>query len=401
MIYADNAATTKLSERAKNAMDEVLRNGWGNPSALYSEGRKAREKLEQARADIAAIIGAEPEEIYFTSGGTEADNQVIQTGWRRREKFQRADAFYVSSIEHHAVLNPVKKYSGSEFLEGSVWKMGVGENGIIKVSKFENTILKFDFQVALVSVMYANNEIGTIQPIRKIGEICRRSGVPFHTDAVQAVGHIPINVKDDNIDFLSASAHKFHGPKGAGFLFADRRNELYSFIRGGGQERGKRAGTENVAGAVGMAEALKESVENMEQNTRHLLAMRKILTDGLREIPHAALNGDEENRLPGNVNFCFEGVPGEALVLMLDRAGICASSGSACTTGTLEPSHVLKAIGRDDDTANSALRLTIGEDITKDEAETIVKEVKKAVSTLRETSPEWHYMETGRKPHKI
>ena len=390
MIYADNAATTKMSEAAARTMTSVMNDVWGNPSSLYSHGQKAKETLEKAREEIAAVIGALPREIYFTSGGSEADNQAIRSaaelGRKNGKKHVVSTAF-----EHHAVLHTLERLEKEGF---EVTLVDVHENGIVIPSEVEAAIRD---DTCLVTVMYANNEIGTVQPIREIGEICRRKNVLFHTDAVQAVGHIPVNVADDGVDMLSASAHKFHGPKGVGFLYVRRGVRLLNLIEGGAQERGKRAGTENVAGAAAMAEALKESSSKMADNAARLTAVRDRLIEGLGKIPHSALNGDPSRRLPGNVNFCFEGIEGESLLLLLDDRGICASSGSACTSGALDPSHVLLAIGRVHDVAHGSLRLSIGEDITDADADYIVRSVGEVVEYLRGFSPIWRDLTSGKR----
>ncbi len=390
MIYADNAATTKMSEAAARTMTSVMNDVWGNPSSLYSHGQKAKETLEKAREEIAAVIGALPREIYFTSGGSEADNQAIRSaaelGRKNGKKHVVSTAF-----EHHAVLHTLERLEKEGF---EVTLVDVHENGIVIPSEVEAAIRD---DTCLVTVMYANNEIGTVQPIREIGEICRRKNVLFHTDAVQAVGHIPVNVADDGVDMLSTSAHKFHGPKGVGFLYVRRGVRLLNLIEGGAQERGKRAGTENVAGVAAMAEALKESSSKMTDNAARLTAVRDRLIEGLGKIPHSALNGDPSRRLPGNVNFCFEGIEGESLLLLLDDRGICASSGSACTSGALDPSHVLLAIGRVHDVAHGSLRLSIGEDITDADADYIVRSVGEVVEYLRGFSPIWRDLTSGKR----
>ena len=390
MIYADNAATTRMSEAAINTMTELMKEGWGNPSSLYVHGQKAKEILEKAREDIADIIGAAPREIFFTSGGSEADNQAILSAaavGRKNGKMHIVS----SAFEHHAVLHTLAKLEKEGF---EVTLLNVHEDGLI-VPKEAAEAIRDD--TCLVTVMYANNEIGTIQPIREIGAVCREKGVLFHVDAVQAVGHIPVNVAKDNIDMLSASAHKFHGPKGVGFLYAKKGVRLSNLIEGGAQERGKRAGTENVPGIASMATALKEVVSKMEENMKHQTAMRDRLTAGLQMIPHCALNGDARRRLPGNVNFCFEGIEGESLLLLLDDKGICASSGSACTSGSLDPSHVLLAIGRVHDVAHGSLRLSIGEEITEEEVDYIIQSVTEVVGYLRGFSPIWRDLMAGKK----
>ncbi len=333
-IYADNAATTKMSRAAIDAMLRCMEEEYGNPSSLYGIGQRAKEILEQARADVAGVIGAEPGEIYFTSGGSEADNQAIRSAAEMGKK-QGKRHIISTAFEHHAVLHTLKKLEQEGF---AVTLLDVHEDGLVRVDELEDAIRE---DTCLVTVMFANNEIGTIQPIREIGAVCKKHGVLFHTDAVQAAGHLPIDVKADNIDMLSASAHKFHGPKGVGFLYARKGIRLVNLIEGGAQEKGRRAGTENVAGVAGMAAALKESAAHMQENAAHMQKIRDRLIKGLSEIPHSALNGDASKRLPGNVNFCFEGIEGESLLLLLDDRGISASSGSACTSGSLDPSHVL------------------------------------------------------------
>ncbi len=390
MIYADNAATTRMSERAIQTMVSLMNETWGNPSSLYAHGQEAKEVLEGAREDIAQVIGASPREIYFTSGGSEADNQAIRSaaalGLKNGKKHIISTAF-----EHHAVLHTLEALRKQGF---DITLLDVHEDGLVLPEQVEAAIRD---DTCLVTIMYANNEIGTIQPIREIGAICRSRNVLFHVDAVQAVGHIPVNVAEDNIDMLSASGHKFHGPKGVGFLYAKKGILLTNLIEGGAQERGKRAGTENVPGIAAMAAALKEAQAQMEANTEHLTKMRSRLIEGLREIPHSALNGDEQHRLPGNVNFCFEGIEGESLLLLLDDKGICASSGSACTSGSLDPSHVLLAIGRVHDVAHGSLRLSLGEDITAEEVDYIISTVKDVVAYLRSFSPIWRDLVAGRK----
>ena len=388
-IYADNAATTKMSKTAVDAMLPYLTECYGNPSSLYTAGQKAKEALEKAREEIAALIGAQPREILFTSGGSEADNQAIRSA---AENGKRKGKTHIVStaFEHHAVLHTLKKLEREGF---EVTLLDVHENGIVTAEEVGAAIRD---DTCLVTVMTANNEIGTIQPIREIGAVCRARGVPFHTDAVQAVGHLPIDVGADNIDLLSASAHKFHGPKGVGFLYAKRGFPLSTLIEGGAQERGKRAGTENVAGVAAMAAALKESVSHMEENAERMRALRDKLIAGLSEIPHSALNGDARCRLPGNVNFCFEGIEGESLLLLLDDRGICASSGSACTSGSLDPSHVLLAIGRVHDVAHGSLRLSIGEDTTDEEIDYMIQNVKEVVEKLRSFSPVWRDLIAGK-----
>lgn len=387
-IYADNAATTKPSEHVISEMVRVMRNAYGNPSSIHSMGGDALDELETARKTIADILGCTPSEIVFTSGGSEADNQAIissvYTGAKAGKKHIVSTAF-----EHHAVLHTLDRLRKQGF---DVTLVPVNENGIVKPEDIENAIRD---DTALVSVMYANNEIGTIQPAGAIGKICREHGVVFHTDAVQAFGNIAVSL--ENIDMLSLSAHKFHGPKGAGLLYVRRGCELLSLINGGGQEKGRRAGTENLPGIVGMAAAMKDAAENLEEKSRSLTAKRNYIISELKKIPNSVLNGDEENRLPGNINMCFEGIDGEPLILMLDLRGIEASSGSACTSGSLEPSHVLRAIGRNSEIARGSLRLSIGEDITDDDARSIMKNVTETVEFLRNKSPLWQEKLSGKR----
>ena len=389
MIYADNAATTKMSDKAIETFTDLIRETYGNPSSLYEFGQRAKEVLEQARKDVADSIGADPKEIIFTSGGSEADNQAIisaaKTGELKGKKHIISTAF-----EHHAVLHTLNKLEKEGF---EITLLDVHSNGIVSASEVEDAIRE---DTCLVTIMYANNEIGTIQPIREIGEVCRKHNVPFHTDAVQAVGHIKVNVVDDNIDMLSASGHKFHGPKGVGFLYVKKGLKITNLIEGGAQERGKRAGTENVPGIASMAAALKESVAALDEYKEKLEPIRDKIINGLSEIPHSALNGDRDNRVPSNINFCFEGIEGESLLLLLDDKGIAASSGSACTSGSLDPSHVLLAIGRVHDVAHGSLRLSIGEDITDEKADYIIKAVKDTVTYLRGFSPVWRDLENGK-----
>ena len=391
MIYADNAATTKMSAGAIETMVALMNNTWGNPSSLYTTGQTAKEILEKAREDVAAVIGADPREILFTSGGSEADNQAILSAALLGKKKGKMHILS-SAFEHHAVLHTLEKLKKDGF---DVTLLDVHEDGMIRPEEVKAAIRE---DTALVTIMTANNEIGTIQPIREIGAICREKGVLFHTDAVQAIGHIPIDVTKDNIDMLSASAHKFHGPKGVGFLYAKKGIKLSNLIEGGAQESGKRAGTENVPGIGAMAEALKEAVAKMDETSAHLSAIRDRIISGIRkEIAHCALNGDADHRLPGNINFCFEGIEGESLLLLLDDKGIQASSGSACTSGSLDPSHVLLAIGRVHDVAHGSLRLSIGEEITEEEADYIIKSVKEVVEYLRGFSPIWRDLQSGKK----
>ncbi|MBQ3404334.1 MAG: IscS subfamily cysteine desulfurase [Oscillospiraceae bacterium] len=388
-IYADNAATTKMSRAAIDTMLSCMEGNYGNPSSLYVLGQQAKESLERAREEVAAAINAQAAEIYFTSGGSEADNQAIRSAAGLGKK-QGKMHIISTAFEHHAVLHTLKKLEDEGF---EITLLDVHEDGLVRAAELEAAIRE---DTCLVTVMFANNEIGTVQPVREIGAICRAHGVLFHTDAVQAVGHLPIDVQADNIDLLSASAHKFHGPKGTGFLYARKGIRLLNLIEGGAQERGKRAGTENVAAALAMAVALREAVADMAENDRHMSAMRDRLIEGLKVIPHSALNGDPKKRLPGNVNFCFEGIEGESLLLMLDDRGICASSGSACTSGSLDPSHVLLAIGRVHDVAHGSLRLTIGEGITEKEIDYIIDNVREVVEYLRSISPVWRDLVSGK-----
>ena len=392
MIYADNAATTKMSQAAIDKMISLNNEVWGNPSSLYGFGQKAKEILEEARKDVADVIGAEPREILFTSGGSEADNQAIRSAAELGRKNGKMH-IVSSAFEHHAVLHTLQRLEKEGF---EVTLLDVHENGLIVPEEVEEAIRD---DTCLVTIMYANNEIGTIQPIREIGAICHKHNVIFHTDAVQAIAHIPVNVIDDNIDMLSASAHKFHGPKGVGFLYAKKTIRLTNLIEGGAQEKGKRAGTENLPGIGAMAAALKEADAKREENAKHLTAMRDKLIAGLSEIPHSALNGDAKKRLPGNVNFCFEGIEGESLLLLLDDKGIAASSGSACTSGSLDPSHVLLAIGRVHDVAHGSLRLSIGEDTTDEDVDYMIQSVKEVVEYLRGFSPIWRDLQAGKKEY--
>lgn len=389
-IYLDNGATTKMSKTALSAMLPYLEDIYGNPSSLHSVGQAAAEALADARARIAACIGAKPNEIYFTSGGSEADNQAILSAAKKGARTGKKHILS-TSIEHHAVLHTLKKLEQEGF---EITLLPVGENGIVDVEDVKNALRE---DTCLVTVIYANNEIGSIQPIREIGALCRERKIPFHTDAVQAVGHLPVNVQTDNIDALSLSAHKFHGPKGIGALYAKTGFLLSNLIEGGAQERGKRAGTENIPAIVGMAAALEEACAHREENAKKLTALRDMLIDGLSQIPHSVLNGDKENRLPGNVNFCFEGIEGESLLLLLDDKGICASSGSACTSGSLDPSHVLLAIGRVHDIAHGSLRLSLSEENTEKEIKYTIRAVKEVVERLRNMSPVWRDLVGGKK----
>ena len=390
-IYADHAATTAMSEAAIDAMTRCMREEYGNPSSLYRIGQRAKEVLEQAREDVAAVIGAEAREVYFTSGGSEADNQAIRSAALAGKK-KGKNHIISTAFEHHAVLHTLEQLKAEGF---EVTLLDVHENGVVRPEEVEAAIRP---ETALVTVMYANNEIGTIQPIREIGAVCGAHQVLFHTDAVQAAGPLAIDVKAENIDYLSASAHKFHGPKGTGFLYARKGVPLLPLINGGAQEKGKRAGTENLPGIVGMAAALKETVAERDAEAVRLTALRDRLIAGLSEIPHSALNGDAEKRLPGNVSFCFEGIEGESLLLLLDEKGISASSGSACTSGSLDPSHVLLAIGRVHDVAHGSLRLTLGRENTPEDVEYIITAVKDVVSYLRGFSPVWRDLQSGKTP---
>ena len=393
-VYADNAATTAVSKTALDAMMPYLTDYYGNPSSLYAFAQKAKEALEEARATVASIIGAEPREIYFTSGGSEADNQAI-VSMAKFGALKGKKHLISTKFEHHAVLHTLKALEKQGF---EVTLLDVHEDGIVRLEDLEAAIRE---DTALVTIMFANNEIGTIQPIKEIGELCRSKGIPFHTDAVQAMGHIPVNVKEMNIDLLSMSGHKFHAPKGVGVLYAKRGLPLFNIIEGGAQERGKRAGTENIPGIVALAAALKESVEHMEENTAKIIPMRDKLFAELSKIPHSKINGSLEHHVPGTVNMCFEGIEGESLLLLLDSKGICASSGSACTSGSLDPSHVLLSIGLPHEVAHGSLRLSIGEYNTMEEIDHICQVVPQVVDYLRNMSPVWDELEKGQRPHLI
>lgn len=392
MIYADNAATTRMSEKAVEAMLPFMREEYGNPSSLYAFGQRAKEALEDARARIAACLGADPREITFTSGGSEADNQAILTAARAGERKGKKHIIS-TAFEHHAVLHTLEHLKKQGF---EVTLLDVHASGVIDPEQVADAIRE---DTCLVTVMFANNEIGTIQPIAEIGKICRERKVPFHTDAVQAAGHVALDVKALNVDMLSLSAHKFHGPKGIGALYARRGILLENVIFGGAQERGKRAGTENLPAIAGMAAALEEACGKIAENTARLLPLRNRLIEGLKRIPYGELNGDAERRLPGNVSFCFEGIEGESLLLLLDDQGICASSGSACTSGSLDPSHVLLAIGRPHEVAHGSLRLSIGEETTEANVEEIIRAVTEVVGYLRGMSPFWRDLMTGKRKH--
>ncbi len=390
-IYADNAATTKMSKTSIDAMLPYMDKIYGNPSSLHSMGQRANEALQSAREEIAKNLGCLPSEIYFTSGGSEADNQAIVSaaaiGAKKGKKHIISTAF-----EHHAVLHTLKRLEKEGF---EIELLDVHEYGNISAKQVEDAIRE---DTCLVTAMYANNEIGSILPISEIGSVCRKHNVLFHTDAVQAAGHIKINIPDENIDMLSLSAHKFHGPKGIGLLYAKKGIVLTNIIEGGAQERGKRAGTENIPAIMGMNAAFSEACKNIDANKKKVSVLRDKLIDGLSKIPHSALNGDAQNRLPGNVSFCFEGIEGESLLLLLDAKGICASSGSACTSGSLDPSHVLLAIGRPHEVAHGSLRLSLCEENTEEEIAYILEEVPKVVEYLRNMSPLWHDKVEGKKP---
>ena len=393
-IYADNAATTAMSDKAIEAMKPFLKEVYGNPSSLHTVGQTAKEALEEFRARIAKLINCDPRELYFTSGGSEADNQAIRSaaedGAAKGKKHIITTAF-----EHHAVLHTLKKLEKEGF---EVTYLDVHSNGLITADEVAAAIRP---DTALVTVMFANNEIGTVLPIKEIGAVCRERGVAFHTDAVQAVGHIPVDVKAQNIDMLSLSAHKFHGAKGVGALYVRRGIPLKTFVQGGAQERGRRAGTENLAGIASMAAALEEACADMDANTAKLVKLRDKLIEGLLKIPHSKLNGDREKRLPATVNTCFEGIEGESLLLLLDAKGICASSGSACTSGSLDPSHVLLALGLPHEVAHGSLRLSLSAENTEEDIDVILREVPKVVEYLRNISPVWEELEKGLRPHLI
>ncbi len=390
MIYADNAATTKMSSTAIQAMLPYMDQVYGNPSSLHTAGQQAAEALQSARERIAACLGCQPREIYFTSGGSEADNQALisaaKIGERKGKKHIISTAF-----EHHAVLHTLQGLEKQGF---EVELLPVGEIGTVTAQQVADAIRE---DTCLVSVMYANNEIGSVLPVGEIGKVCRESGVVFHTDAVQAAGHLPIDVKEQQIDLLSLSAHKFHGPKGIGILYARQGLALTTLIAGGAQERGKRAGTENIPAIMGMAAALEEACAHMEENARAVSALRDKLIAGLSKIPHCALNGDPVHRLPGNVSFCFEGIEGESLLLLLDAKGICASSGSACTSGSLDPSHVLLAIGRPHEVAHGSLRLSLCHWNTEEEVDEMLRVIPQVVEYLRNMSPMWKDLESGKR----
>ena len=393
-VYADNAATTRMSRAAIDAMLPYMETIYGNPSSLHSIGQQAAAALLSARERIAGCLNAAPREIYFTSGGSEADNQALlsaaRLGERKGKKHILSTAF-----EHHAVLHMLQRLENEGF---EVELLPVGPIGTVTAQQVKNALRE---DTCLVTVMYANNEIGSILPVGEIGAVCREAGVPFHTDAVQAAGHIPIDVKAQNIDMLSLSAHKFHGPKGIGVLYARQGVSLTSLIEGGTQERGKRAGTEDLPAIMGMAAALEDACAHMDENAKTVSALRDRLIRGLSQIPHSALNGDPVNRLPGNVSFCFEGVEGESLLLLLDAKGICASSGSACTSGSLNPSHVLLAIGRTRELARGSLRLSLCAQNTDEDVDRILEAVPETVQYLRGSSPMWRDLAGGKKPFRL
>lgn len=387
-IYADNAATTRLSDTALKAMLPYMQAEYGNPSSLHSPGQRAQEALTEARARIAQRLGCQPTEVIFTSGGSEADNQAIRSV-AAFGKLKGKTHIISTAFEHHAVLHTLEALEKEGF---TVTLLDVHEDGMVSAQQVEEAITD---ETCLVTIMYANNEIGTVQPIAEIGEVCRRHGVLFHTDAVQAVGHLPVNVAEQNIDLLSLSAHKFHGPKGIGVLYARRGVPIFPLIHGGAQERNRRGGTENIPAIVGMAAALDEACDHLDEDTAKLTALRERLIAGLSNIPHSVLNGHREHRLPGTVNFCFEGIEGESLLLLLDDKGVYASSGSACTSGSLDPSHVLLAIGRPHEIAHGSLRLSLSPDTTEEEVDYMVEAVTDVVAYLRSISPVWRNLEAG------
>lgn len=387
-IYADNAATTRLSDTALKAMLPYLQEEYGNPSSLHSPGQRAQEALTEARARIAQRLGCQPTEVIFTSGGSEADNQAIRSV-AAFGKLKGKTHIISTAFEHHAVLHTLEALEKEGF---TVTLLDVHEDGMVSAQQVEEAITD---ETCLVTIMYANNEIGTVQPIAEIGEVCRRHGVLFHTDAVQAVGHLPVNVAEQNIDLLSLSAHKFHGPKGIGVLYARRGVPIFPLIHGGAQERNRRGGTENIPAIVGMAAALDEACDHLEEDSAKLTALRERLIAGLSNIPHSVLNGHREHRLPGTVNFCFEGIEGESLLLLLDDKGVYASSGSACTSGSLDPSHVLLSIGRPHEIAHGSLRLSLSPDTTEEEVDYMIGAVTDVVAYLRSISPVWRNLEAG------
>ena len=393
-VYADHAATTPVHEAARKAMLHCLEEDYGNPSSLHSVGQRAREILDQARADVAACLNADPSEIYFTGGGSEADNQALLTGALLGAKKGKKHLI-TTAFEHHAVLHTMKALEKQGF---TVTYLDVHSDGVVR---FSDVAAALTDDTALVSVMMVNNEIGTIQPIAEIAKLCQDKGVLFHTDAVQAVGHIPVDVKALGVDMLSLAAHKFHGPKGVGALYCRKGIKPEILIQGGAQERGRRGGTENMPGIVGMAAALQEAVSNLNADMVYVTALRERLIEGLSQIPHSRLNGHRDLRCPGTVNFCFEGIEGESLLLWLDAKGVAASSGSACTSGSLDPSHVLLALGLPHEIAHGSLRLSLGADNTEEEVDHILKVVPEVVEYLRGMSPVWEALETGRQKHLI
>ena len=391
-VYADNAATTKISAHALAAMMPCFETYYGNPSSLHTVGQQAKEVLEDARIRVAKCLGCEPREIYFTSGGSEADNQAILSAARFGERKGKKHIIS-TAFEHHAVLHTLNKLEKEGF---DVTLLDVKNGHNVTAQQVKDAIRE---DTCLVTCMYANNEIGSVLPIEEIGAICKEAGIPFHTDAVQVAGHLHIDVKAQNIDMLSLSAHKFHGPKGVGVLYVRRGLPMVNVIEGGAQERGKRAGTENLPGIVGLAAALEDACAHMDEHNAKVVALRDKLIAGLSQIPHCALNGDPVNRLPGNVSFCFEGIEGESLLLMLDMQGIAASSGSACTSGSLDPSHVLLAIGRVHDVAHGSLRLSLSHYNTEEEIDHILKAVPEVVQLLRNMSPVWRDLQTGKREY--
>ena len=394
MIYLDNAGTTKVSEKVKNAMLPYFDEIYGNASSLHDMAQIAKEHLERAREKVASLIGAEPREIYFTSGGSESDNWAIDSACKIGKQQGKMNII-TSAFEHHAILHTLKEKEKQGF---RVTYLPVYENGIVKVDDLKNALTD---DTCLVTIMYANNEIGTIQPINEIGELCREKGVPFHTDAVQAIGHLKVNVREQNIDMLSISGHKFHGPKGVGVLFCKKNIPLFNLINGGAQERNKRAGTENLAGIVGLSVALEDAVNEMEEVAKKETKLRNKLFEDLSKIPHSKINGDIKNRLPNNFNMSFEGIEGESLLLLLNDKGICGSSGSACTSGSLDPSHVLLAIGLPHEIAHGSLRLTLSKYTTEAEINETIKAVPEVVAYLRKMSPVWDKLEKGELSHAI
>ena len=394
MIYVDNAATTRMSGLAVEAMLPYLTEHFGNPSSLHTIGQTTAAALAKARADVAECLHCRPDEIYFTSGGSEADNQAIRSA-AKNGALQGKKHIISTAFEHHAVLHTLQALEKEGF---EITLLEVGKEGLVTPEQVADAIRE---DTCLVTIMYANNEIGTIQPIREVGALCKERKIPFHTDAVQVAGHLPIDVKADNIDMLSLSGHKFHGPKGTGALYVRKGLRLHSLIEGGGQETGKRAGTENIAGIVAMAAALKDACAHLEDHAEQVTALRDRLIQGLSAIPHGELNGHPTQRLPGNVSFCFEGIEGESMLLLLDDKGICASSGSACTSGSLDPSHVLLAIGRPHEVAHGSLRLSLCHENTQEEVEKIIEAVTQVVAYLRNMSPLWRDLEKGVKPHVI